>query len=158
MALGCLAFAVIGGLIAVGGGGTDQVMGLIWLVFMGGCSMVLARQAVRSGPAAVITSRDIGSPLHDWSVPWSAVRGAFVFSNRGTHMVCIVVEPGWHASWVNEQRVVKRVLARLNRGFLRVEAMSLPGQLDVDHDLLAAWIDARGTEFQADAVGGVSPG
>jgi len=158
LALMSLVFAGIGGLIAVGASGSDLGMGLACLVFFGGCSMVLARQAFRPGPAAVITSRDIASPLHNWSVPWSAVRGAFVFSTRGNHMVTVVVDPDWYAAWVNEQTVVKRLLARVNRGFLRVEAMSLPGQLDAHPHLLAAWIDARGTEPQADAVGGVSPG
>ena len=157
LALISLVFAVIGGVIAVGGRGTDLVMGVFCLVFMGACFVVLARQAFRHGPAAVITSRDIASPLHDWSVPWPAVRGAFVFSTRGNHMVTVVVDPEWYAAWVNEQTLVKRLLARVNRAFLRVEAMSLPGQLDVHPQLLAAWIDARGTDPQADAVGEVSP-
>jgi hypothetical protein len=158
MTLLCLAFAVIGGLIAVSSSGSDRVMGSVCLILFAGGSIALARIAFWRGPAAVITSRDIGSPPHKWSVPWPAVRGAFVFSTRGTHLVTVVVDPAWHAAWVSEHGVVKGLLARVNRAFLRVETMSLPAPLDVDHDLLAAWIDARGTESQAEGIGDVSPG
>jgi hypothetical protein len=156
MTLLCLAFAAVGGLMAAGGTGSDLVWGWACLVFFGGGSLVLARQGVRRGPAAVITSRDIESRAHHWSVPWPAVRGAFVFSNRGTHLVTVVVDRDWYAAWMREQGTVKRLLARVNRRFLGVESMSLPAPLDADPDLLAAWIDARGTDSQAGP--GLNPG
>jgi hypothetical protein len=158
MALGCLAFAVIGGLLAASSTGSDLVWGWVCLILFGGGSLVLTRQAFHRGPAAVITSRDIGSPLHDWVVPWSAVRGAFVFSTRGTHLVTVVVDSDWYAAWMREQGYVKRSLARVNHRFLGVESMSLPAPLDVDPNLLAAWIDSRGSESRGNPGGDVRAG
>ncbi|MFL6002257.1 MAG: hypothetical protein ACJ72P_05565, partial [Nocardioides sp.] len=79
MTLLSLAFAAVGGLMAAGGTGSDLVWGWACLILFFGGSLVLARQGMRRGPAVVITSRDIESQVHHWSVPWPVVRGAFVF-------------------------------------------------------------------------------
>jgi hypothetical protein len=149
----CLFFAAIGAILALSSTGFDLLMAWACLLLFGPGAVVLGRQALRGGAGAVITSREVQSPTQGWSVPWSAVRGAFVFSSRGTHLVTIEVDQAWFATWTREHGAVKAGLARVNKGFLGVEAMSLPGQLDVDADLLAAWIDSRGTEFER-RVGG----
>lgn len=141
-------FAAIGAALALTSTGGDLVMAWACLLLFGTGTVVLGRQALRGGAGAVITSREVQSPTQGWSVPWSAIRGAFVFSTRGTHLVTLVVDPAWFADWTREHGAVKAGLARVNRSFLGVESMSLPGQLAVDADLLAAWIDSRGTDFQ----------
>ena len=145
LTLVCAAFAAIGALLAASSTGGDLVMAWACLVFFGLGAVVLARQALRREPAVAITSREVGSPVQGWSVPWSSVRGAFVFSTRGNHLVTVVVDAAWYAAWLRDAGRVRATLARANRRFLGAEAMSLPGQLDADAELLAAWIDSRGT-------------
>ncbi|MFC5178331.1 STM3941 family protein [Nocardioides taihuensis] len=154
----CLVFAAIGAALALSSTGFDLVMAWACLLLFGAGAVALGRQALRGGAGAVITSREVLSPTQGWSVPWSAVRGAFVFSSRGTHLVTIVVDPTWFADWTRGHGAVKAGLARVNKGFLGVESMSLPGQLDVDTDLLAAWIDSRGTDFRKKVGDGPTAG
>jgi hypothetical protein len=145
-------FVLLGAVMAAGGSGADRVVGCFCVLLFGWSAVVVGRQAMRGGLAVVVTSREVGaaadSPLGGWAVPWASVRGARVYRLRGSSYVVVSVDPGWYAAWLRDAGPVRRLLARANRPFLGSAALAMPGQIAADTDLLAAWIDSRGTDFQ----------
>lgn len=123
----------------------DRVMGTLAVGLCALCVAVFGVQLRQRGPAVVVDGQGIHAtyPRGDATIPWEAALGAFVYSVRGTHLVTLHVPAEFMATYLEGRGGATRGLAKLQRGMLGGDTISLPAPLDVDHDAFAAWLDAE---------------
>lgn len=115
---------VIGILVMIGG-----VIGIPWAV----------RTFMRGKQPIVIDALGIQMPSRPL-IPWYEVRGADVFSYRGSHSVMIVVSGEFLSQFHSNTNPLVRLFSVANKGMMRVPAIYLPSTVKVHPFAFAAWI------------------